>query len=500
MANDSFNSPGDSRQELYERFRGELLSDRRTMFFDEADLVELYDYASDIHDRYIALEVLFCGERLYPSSTQLAERKALFYLGLDDEAAVGALESLPDDSVIKRLTAMRVAHTGQEEARKELDTLLATRAEFNDEEIIQLCNTAEELGMYQWLLDNRKEIAGHTTYPPTFLYELCQIAQSRDPEESLKILEELTMMEPFSIDFWLLTAQIHLEQGNAEKALPALEYALAIDPENTRGLIMKAQVCSDLNYPPEQVADILNEVMMIEPDMASPYFALAMLHAQNGRPQDGMALLREYDSLHPGNPQTLDVMLMVADRIPDETLPELPAFLSPAMMEYADNFIDMARRHADDGRHRVSALLLLAIDKVYKLGQDFDFMMEELYRAGMYDEAMRSYQDHFRNENRIVQIMIEELNDCFAAFWFILSAIRSGVTDGLAPLVQALQLSQPVNYSTRSIDDILESRGLADYLARINRYLSGDDSLTADDLDPFVESQKNNPQEPNSAE
>ncbi len=205
MANDSSLNPhssgDDSRRELYDRFRSELATNRSSLYFDEEELVELYDYASDLRDRYTALEVLFCGERLYPSSVALAERKVLFYLAIDDEAAVAALETLPDDSVIKRLTALRVARTGPEEARRELDSLLATKAELNDEEIIQICDTAEELGLYSWLIDNRSKIAALTDYPPTFLYELCQIAQSQDPDEALKILEELTMMEPFSIDF-----------------------------------------------------------------------------------------------------------------------------------------------------------------------------------------------------------------------------------------------------------------------------------------------------------
>ena len=81
----------------------------------------------------------------------------------------------------------------------------------------------------------------------------------------------------------------------------------------------------------------------------------------------------------------------------------------------------------------------------------------------------------------------DELNDCFAAFWFVLSAIRLGVTEGLAPLVGALLASEPVNSSRNSIDDILESRSLSGYLVKINAYLSGTDRLEIDSLDPFAD-------------
>lgn len=495
MANDSSLNPhssgDDSRRELYDRFRSELATNRSSLYFDEEELVELYDYASDLRDRYTALEVLFCGERLYPSSVALAERKVLFYLAIDDEAAVAALETLPDDSVIKRLTALRVARTGPEEARRELDSLLATKAELNDEEIIQICDTAEELGLYSWLIDNRSKIAALTDYPPIFLYELCQIAQSQDPDEALKILEELTMMEPFSIDFWLLTAQIYFEQSSPSKALPAVEYALAIEPDNLRALMMKAHVYNELDYPAEQVEEVLDEVIMADPDMVSPYLAKAMVYARSGRAAEGMEIIRDYNMLHPGNPQTLDVMLLLADLLPDEKLPDLHEFLTPAMSEYADNFIDMARRHADEGRHRSAARLLLGVEDAYRLKTDFDFMMEELYRSGMYAEAITAYQYHFRdsdaNKGAVVQVSIDELNDCFAAFWFILSAIRAGATDGIAHMVESLIASQLNGVFNSTVDDILESRGLMEYLLKINAYIKGTDPLTPDDLDPFVE-------------
>lgn len=487
MANDPLNTGQDSRRELYDRFREELAHDRRAIFFDEDDLVEIYDYASDLHDRYTSLEVLFCGDRLYPSSRALAERKALFYFALDDETATTALDMLPDDSMIKTLTALRLAHTLPDEAAPELDRLLATRKELTDEEIIQLCDTAEELGMYDWLLANRAAIASHTDYQPTFLYELCQIFQGRDPEVSLGILEELTMMEPFSIDFWLLAAQIHLEQGSYDKALAPVEYALAIDPANARALMMKAQAYHELNYPPEQTEGVIREVMASSPDHPSPYLALAMLMGHTGKSAEGLAMLRDYNLLHPGNPQTLDAMLLLADTVPDDPLADLDDFLTPAMRDYADNFIDMARRHADEGRHRPAARLLMAIDRVYRLGPDFDMMMEELYRAGLYREAVASYQEHFKADKTVVQITIEGLNDCFAAFWFILAALRTGVTGELGTLVRALLASEPVNSSSRSIDEIFESRGLAEYLLRINSYLTGTDSLSIDDLDPFAD-------------
>ena len=68
------------REELYERFKASLKRPVADRYFDEDELVEIYDYAGDLSDDYVQLEVLFCGARLYPASASLAERRALMYL------------------------------------------------------------------------------------------------------------------------------------------------------------------------------------------------------------------------------------------------------------------------------------------------------------------------------------------------------------------------------------------------------------------------------------
>lgn len=77
------------REELYQRFRESLRRPVSERFFDEDELVEVYDYAGDLNDDYVQMEVLFCGARLYPESQALSERRALLYLdtSIDDTDA-----------------------------------------------------------------------------------------------------------------------------------------------------------------------------------------------------------------------------------------------------------------------------------------------------------------------------------------------------------------------------------------------------------------------------
>ena len=68
-----------TRQALYERFLESLRRPVAERFFDEDELVEIFDYSGDLNDDYVRLEVLMCGFRLYPESDALAARRAVFY-------------------------------------------------------------------------------------------------------------------------------------------------------------------------------------------------------------------------------------------------------------------------------------------------------------------------------------------------------------------------------------------------------------------------------------
>lgn len=78
MADDS----EDDRKQLLDRFLAEIAQGSGNVFFDEDDLVEMYDYAADTNDDYARMELLLCASRLYPSSEALGERKAFSTMSL----------------------------------------------------------------------------------------------------------------------------------------------------------------------------------------------------------------------------------------------------------------------------------------------------------------------------------------------------------------------------------------------------------------------------------
>ena len=68
-------------RELYERFLKGVRDNMNSEFYEEDELLDIYDYAQDEGDEMVQLYVLLAGARLYPDSDFLDERKAFFLIG-----------------------------------------------------------------------------------------------------------------------------------------------------------------------------------------------------------------------------------------------------------------------------------------------------------------------------------------------------------------------------------------------------------------------------------
>ncbi|MDE5650739.1 MAG: hypothetical protein K2I35_07000, partial [Duncaniella sp.] len=68
------------RQNLYDEFESEVVRHgNQEAYFDENDLIEIFDYASDLDNNIVKMEVLIYGAVHYPRSEALATRRAWFY-------------------------------------------------------------------------------------------------------------------------------------------------------------------------------------------------------------------------------------------------------------------------------------------------------------------------------------------------------------------------------------------------------------------------------------
>ncbi|MCF0213807.1 MAG: hypothetical protein HUK13_07615, partial [Muribaculaceae bacterium] len=142
--------PEDSVQHLYEEFLDYLKNGSKTTF-SEDDLLDVYDYATDIGDEYVRLEVLFFAARHRPNSLAFKMRRAWYYYdkGCPDGAAnvLGGTEILPPSagkrSRLEDLLKLNLMNGNQQDMIGYLKNILSLgRPIKNDEEIIRLVETA----------------------------------------------------------------------------------------------------------------------------------------------------------------------------------------------------------------------------------------------------------------------------------------------------------------------------------------------------------------------
>lgn len=247
----SIEKPANERLELYNRFKESLRNGTvESEFFDADDLIIIIDQAVDLDDEYVQIEALMRGYRFFPDNEELATRRAFLYYDLHLDAGVSNMIDRRRDSGAENgpmwnilQLRMREEDITDAEADSLLEQLLKTPGKFDDETVIQLVDCASACGRYDWLKANEKRLRAKTDYAPTLLYELFIVADMQhDTDYAVRLLEELTEIEPFNIDFWNALAQTQSNAGDTESALASLDYALAIESDNVAALTLKATI------------------------------------------------------------------------------------------------------------------------------------------------------------------------------------------------------------------------------------------------------------------
>ena len=194
-------NPHDSRRALYERFyaivgRADNPQDADDAYFDEDDIIEIYDYANDMNDDFIKLEALFYGARMFPASEALRTRRDYLYYYLGNDGAVRLLlERRKSQTTLSRLLALRARTDRKRSAVDELDAILRESEAFDDEEIIQFVTEAAAPETVGWLFDNIDRLKEKCSYLPTLYYELAGAAEDNgDYPRAIAMAEELTML------------------------------------------------------------------------------------------------------------------------------------------------------------------------------------------------------------------------------------------------------------------------------------------------------------------
>ena len=285
----------ETRDELLKRFRESLTKPLSERYFDIDDLIEVFDYAGDVNDDYLRIEALMCGARYFPDSEALLERRAIFYSQYSQRAQNQFLQDNPSDgNLILDFIALKSENLTAEEAQAAVDRLIDTHPAMNDEEVIQFIDLCSCLNLYPWLKDHFEYLRGKVEYVNVLLYETAIIAEyNKDVEFCTALLEELTQEEPFNSFYWMMLSRQYASSEDWVKAVNAIDYSLAINPDAPQSLLMKAKLYYALDKPIDEIERIMLRAIEISNGDLECVKYLASIYADDGRTEKGRDLLLE---------------------------------------------------------------------------------------------------------------------------------------------------------------------------------------------------------------
>ena len=296
------------RDEMLGRFRESLKRPLADRYFDEDDLIEIFDYAGDVADDYLRMEALMVAARFYPDSEELNQRRALFYATFSDDIRDKYLsDNDSHEGVIWDIMRVRKNAPSADVAPLSLTHILDNlKEQLSDEEAIQLVQLASSLNQLQWLKDNLKRLLKSTQYPSVVYYEVAIAADvAGDPEYCVYMLDELTKLEPFNAYYWQMLAREYDQLEKYDEAMSAVEYALALSPNDAQALFAKARIMYSMQRPFQEVADALEESITNRPETSEPLRFMAYIYDERGDTAMVEAMLRRAINDYPEDEVTM---------------------------------------------------------------------------------------------------------------------------------------------------------------------------------------------------
>lgn len=372
-------------KELYEKFRAGVRNNNNAEFYEEDELLDIYDYAQDEGDDMVQLYVLLTGARLYPDSDFLDERKAFFLSSINDEAARNMLTRKGRrDSALWGVLKLALDTYPDGNPEEPFTELLASDYRFSCEAIIRLIDILTDLGRLD-LIAEHLHILREKAENPTLLYYEAAEALYRDDRFTARardIAEELTQAEPFNPDNWVILAKIEFALQHPRECVAAADYALAIDPENQHALLVRGiGLVAEDDSAPEGTA-VLQKVLGREPSNAIAAKALAEGYLRQNKRK---AALEVYTSFMEANPSG---SVMIADAMklhPDNADSCLERFAASE----GDNerkWLEVAAQLANDGEEVEAVRMLSFFNERYSLREGMEYFLQLLYRLKKYGE------------------------------------------------------------------------------------------------------------------
>lgn len=470
-------------KKLYNKFLSEMDQPLSSRYYEEDELLDIFDYASDIADDAVRMEVILLAQRLYPGSSDIAERKAMLYWGIgNDTAATKVMNTIHGKHFLARLTKLRIDKGKDGLSESDLSRLIkgVKAGSLPDEEIIQLIEAAEDSQQQKWLMDNYDRLKALAEYPETLMYDLVDPVidwLGKDGSEFVgRLLDDLTMASPYDLGYWEFAAQTELERlDDPQRALGFVEYALAINPRSVKSLVMKSEALLNLKEP--NVAEALKVAQAaynLQPDSTNTCMAYAHALQLDNQPEKAVELIERY--LHtPG--RELEVVVTLAS-LSGESID-----LYSILKSVVDN-VD-----ADSGEHQLDSVLTRFVEcGSYEYAAQTMQLIEELGFQGNYKPEFL-VELYFRT-NRLEKALpyLNAAHPFDNRTWLLALLMSMPLPDKTAALDMIDERLKLIDASIKNgtLPEVLEASAVKAYAQMVRHCIETDGDFSIDQFSPFI--------------
>lgn len=395
--------------------------------FDTDTLLDVYDYACDISDEYVQSEVMTYILSRNPRCLQMLERKAVRYMQLSElQGAKMEAAKLPPSSFVRRLITTRI-NWSENNWRSLYDKLLSgiKRGSINDFGAFSLVDMAISADDLPHLVTVLPEVLPLLQYPEDFLVDLSDaLYDSELYDDAVRVIQELSTLEPFNVEHWLRLADLYVSKlNNLAEAYNALEYALALDPNSPKALMMMGDVLVKTQADMTRADEIAEKLMSMSAYRPEGLYLKAGILIHDERNAEALDCLFEYldDCNTP-----LDVLLLMFsfsdEELSEERKARMKRVIEEAEMVDLSNWIDDCKRLLDvTGFDNI--LELLSTTNVSVTDSMFDQLVCLDYRKGRFEKVITAYEARYGHRIELK-----------SGFLYLMSLLRLGRTKGVGAL------------------------------------------------------------------
>lgn len=461
--------------ELYDQFRKTLADRKNNLYYDEDDIIDIFDYAGDMHDDYIRLEALMLGYKLFPDSIDLLKRRAIYLADINDESFqnfISANDAIAGDDFMWEILRCR-AFAQSSDIIEQLENLLKHFSLEEDEEIIQFVNLVHQTGQEDWLVENLDRIITRCHYPDTLKYEIARTAETpQQMEFGIKLLEQLTIDDAFNADYWGLLADLQSATGHLDDALSSLEYAKALNPHEHDIYSLQGYIQLQRGEP-DKAASSLEKAWEFGKNDIPTLTNLIQAYRLTGNIAKLRPLVKSrFESDVTDSDTFLDMLIL----FPDEIGNTLKLFHSAPSNHDETDTLQRVSELCAHGHSDIALQYLSWYADKYELGQSCKLaLLELIYREGDYAKACEFIDLNFDGL---------ELNQSELPYVGLVAStlIRAGRYDEAGQFVdlwiKTLRHTDSINYVMN-----LVSRGLIESLEAMRAALENPSTLTQQQID-----------------